>query len=1482
MHRSYHSALNNSLTLHRPAARSSITPSQPWREALVCLGALVVFLPALQALDPAKTVFQFNCHNWTREAGLPADKISTVAQTLDGYIWLGSQNGLVRFDGLEFTVIPINLPQAQGQDIRQLDLAADGRLWFSVRQGGYGSFDGETFSAIGDPRWTAPGMYSNTIHADRNGAIWTGSSSGWGRWMPGKPDQTCFDVLLGNVMVFAEDPAGLIWMGTAERGLLYWAGGKFELFPDEELKKENIRAIATDAGGDLWVGTGRGLRRYDAQYRLKQIYFPNVETMALLIDRHGVLWAGTNELGLARYANDEFSFLRKADGLGSDSVTSLLEDREGSLWIGTVDGLSQLSDLKFPIYSTKEGLIKGDALAVAASPKGGLWISTSSGASYFDGKTFRNYSDDSLLPNHYVRRVFEAKNGDIYLADGDKNINVLSGDRLAVRYVNDSWPEAFAEDAEGLIGGIGPKLVRFRHGKIQPFAFRGAEPLLDWVNDICVAKDDALWVATNNGLFRIKDGNFEQWSTASGLSANRVHYVVEDADGVMWAGMPTGMARIKDHHIKNITMEAGLPDGRLYVIVPDDYGFFWVASGRGLFRVSRESLNAFADGKSARVQCESFDGLESVKFSDRTEQGFTGAKSLDGRIWFPNPRGVVMIDPAHYFTNKIAPQVHIEKVYADGRELKGKDSAVLAVGARRVEIFFSALSYVAPQKTYVRYRLDGFDHEWIEAGTHRSAVYSNLKPGRYTFTVQAANADGVWNTAGDNFNVELPAPFYARFWFYALCGVAVALALFGDYRWKVRHLNTLQMKLKRENDLLEIKVGQRTDELANSLSLLKATLDSTADGILAIQLSSQVISYNRQFVAMWRMPPELVGKTGYAELRAFTVTQVKDPAHYAAMIETIFASPEKEAFDVVELKDGRLFESYCKPQRVAGQNVGVVIDYRDITERKRAEAAIAEASAFLESLLTTTLDQMYFKDRDSRFVRYSEALVQRHGLRSREALRGKTDFDLLPEAQARTYAAEEQEIIRTGRPVIDRLDKNIGAHGESAWTMTTKTPWRDACGNIIGTFGITRDVTAVKEAEIRLAHERDLLRALLDGSPDQIYFKDLQSRFVKTSSAQAIHFGLRSPADLVGRTDFDFFTDEHARPAYEDEQAIIRTGRPLIGKVEKESWQDGRETWAITSKMPLRNEAGAIIGTIGISKDITQLKQAEAKLEIVNKQLLESSRQAGMAEVATGVLHNVGNVLNSVNVSATLVADQLRHTQAGNIAKLAALFAEHKADLVAFLTTNPRGQMIPAYLATLANELANEQTAIIAEVDDLRKNVAHIKDIVAMQQAHAGSSGVIETVAVPDLTEEALRINADALARHGIRTIRDYRARPTVTTDRHKVMQILINLLRNAKQACNESGRPDKQITVRLSCDDHVVKIAIIDNGVGIPEENLTRIFNHGFTTKKEGHGFGLHSGALAAKELGGVLHVESGGPGRGATFILELPAIPPPAPTIP
>ncbi|MFC5453517.1 sensor histidine kinase [Prosthecobacter fluviatilis] len=285
-----------------------------------------------------------------------------------------------------------------------------------------------------------------------------------------------------------------------------------------------------------------------------------------------------------------------------------------------------------------------------------------------------------------------------------------------------------------------------------------------------------------------------------------------------------------------------------------------------------------------------------------------------------------------------------------------------------------------------------------------------------------------------------------------------------------------------------------------------------------------------------------------------------------------------------------------------------------------------------------------------------------------------------------------------------------------------------------------------------------------------------------------------------------------------------------------------------------------------------QVVERTAELSKTQAELLETSRLAGMAEVATSVLHNVGNVLNSVGVSAELATGKVRDFRISSLKNVAEMLQQHEADLPAFLTTDPRGKMLPDYLLKLATHLAEPQKVILHEMQMLQKNIDHIKEIVSMQQRYARGTGVVEVLSVADLIEDSIRINAASFSRHEVSVAREIAPVPPLKTDRHKVMQILVNLLSNAKHALDHS-EGERLMTVRVVLNQEgMLEISVMDNGVGISPENLKRIFSHGFTTKKMGHGFGLHSGALAARELGGTLKAHSDGVGRGATFTLTLP----------
>lgn len=358
------------------------------------------------------------------------------------------------------------------------------------------------------------------------------------------------------------------------------------------------------------------------------------------------------------------------------------------------------------------------------------------------------------------------------------------------------------------------------------------------------------------------------------------------------------------------------------------------------------------------------------------------------------------------------------------------------------------------------------------------------------------------------------------------------------------------------------------------------------------------------------------------------------------------------------------------------------------------------------------------------------------------------------------------------------------------------------------------------------------------------------------------------------------FWEEKLHP--QDAAKAIRTSHDMAARAQPYTCEyrmiaaDGRTVWIRESGTVLV-EKGQPVAMRGIFLDVTRQKMDSEQLDKLNRQLMSTSRLAGMTEVATGVLHNVGNVLNSVSVAATVVVERLRRSKLANLRRATTLLREQNGRLVEFLTTDPKGKVLPEYLATVADQLTGEQEKLIAKMNSVGQHIQHIKEIVAMQQTYAKVSGVYEDLPLAGLVEDALRMNVAAFDRHSIELVREFDDNtPLVHVDRHKVLQILINLFRNAKYAMDAHGGHAKRLVVRVgrACPD-TAKITIADNGIGIAPDNLTRIFNHGFTTKKDGHGFGLHSGANAAKEMGGTLTAHSDGLGKGAEFTLKLPAAP-------
>ncbi|HTX04490.1 MAG TPA: PAS domain S-box protein [Steroidobacteraceae bacterium] len=547
------------------------------------------------------------------------------------------------------------------------------------------------------------------------------------------------------------------------------------------------------------------------------------------------------------------------------------------------------------------------------------------------------------------------------------------------------------------------------------------------------------------------------------------------------------------------------------------------------------------------------------------------------------------------------------------------------------------------------------------------------------------------------------------------------------------------------------------------------------------------------------------------------------------------------------------------------------------------EALLGETGPqHIEKLFRNTVEDapvgIAFADREGRYRYCNRAFCAMLGYDAEE-LKSESMASLTHGADVQSTTAGLERLWSGEIAHLDVEKRYLRKNGGALWVHATTSLVNGGGPRPECSVEFLLDISAQKQMAAALLQNQTLLATVIAELPIALLACDVRGQVTHHNRAAAELLGIpaEETVNAVPRNPYpltaEVYLADGITPVPREDRPLART---LLGEKVRDAEfvivrPDGVRRTVLSSAQRLVGRAGQPLGALAVIEDITERRLAEEELERVHKQLLVASRQAGMAEVATNVLHNVGNVLNSVNVSASIVSERLRKSKGAGLARVAALLSEHAPDLTTFLTGS-QGAHLPVYLQELAADLIAERDAASAELAVLRGNVEHIKEIVAMQQSYARRGGVTEMVDIRTLVEDSLRMNEGAFSRHGVTLVRDFQEVPLITVDKHKVLQILVNVIRNAKYACDASGGAEKRVTVRVRATNSTMLIAVIDTGVGIPPENLERIFSHGFTTRKDGHGFGLHSCALAAKDLGGSLTGESVGLGQGATFTLTLP----------
>ena len=834
-----------------PGARRNVPRTRSYRSwehqiALACIFLFVaVCRPAWGSLDPDKPIRQYIHQNWQTAQGLPQNSVLALAQTQDGFLWLGTEEGLVRYDGIRFTIFDKHALGVQTNQVQALYVDHNQNLWIGTSVGGLSCFSHGKF--IG---YTARpgGLSSNSIRAfyeDKNGALWIGTDGGGLNRVQNGHFQvfTKADGLTdNNIIALSGDENGTLWIGT-HAGLSRYAGGKFSTFTEEGLGNEVIRSVLVDRHNVVWVGTSDGLIRISGdgatRFTTKDGLITNA-IFSLYEDHAGTLWIGTGTGGVNRYVKGKIDSYTDTEGLAYKDVFAILEDREGSLWIGTAGGgLTCLKRGSFTTFSKEDGLISDMILAVYQDSAGAMWLGSDQGLMRWKNGQVSSYSTKQGLPDNYVFSVTQDRAGSMWIGTR-RGLARLKDGKITAFTAKDGLASDFVmctyADHEGNVWiGTRHGLSRFDGRHFVTYTTRDGLSS-SFVMALYEDNDGALWIGTNGGgVNKFKNGVFRSYMSRDGLSSDVIFSVYGEPDGTLWlATNGGGLNRLRHDKVTIYTTIKGLYDDGIFEILDDKLGHFWITCNRGVFEVSKKQLNDFAEGRIAAITSTVYgtaDGMKSRECNGSFQPA--GWRTAEGRLYFPTTGGLAAVDPAHLYQDKVPPTVVMGRVLVDNKLVSFDKPLVVPPGKGQLEFEFTAPSFISPEKINFRYMLEGFDKDWNQAGTRRVAYYTNIPHGEYQFRVQAGIQD-LWSTNGPVVELTLRPYFYQTTTFtiiVVLAGVSFCAAVYwlrvSQLKARERKLLLLvnertfalqesERQLRHSRDELELRVQERTSELVDA------------------------------------------------------------------------------------------------------------------------------------------------------------------------------------------------------------------------------------------------------------------------------------------------------------------------------------------------------------------------------------------------------------------------------------------------------------------------------------------------------------------------------------------------------------------------------------------------------------------------------------------------------------------------------------------
>jgi signal transduction histidine kinase/ligand-binding sensor domain-containing protein len=734
---------------------------------------------------------------WHSANGLPSDAVIDILPSRDGYLWVATRRGPVRFDGSRFQSFG-----SSAYDTTALCEDREGRIWVGTWGNGVRALtDGTPASTDGTPAHftSRQGLGSDivlSLAADPAGGLWVGLKDGGLARVEGgrvKSYRRADGLPSDTVWALEHDSANALWISTT-LGLARFQGGRLEPLATVERQFE-AHALAQDPTGALWVG-GRGGLRVLRQGRVSAPHPAGLSAHAFVLSLQASasgLWVGTDD-GLYHPDGERFRHVPLADPHANEVVRALREDREGNLWIGTRNGLFRLRQSPFRTHGRAGGLANEYVQTVMEDRAGAIWAGTHGGLHRWRDGDWTNYTTRDGLPSDRVRALHEGTRGRIWVGT-QKGLAAVQDGRVTrpafARPLSGLSVRAILEDRGGRLWvGTASGAWRMERGKLGRVTLEDRPD--EAVNAIHEDARGRVWLGTSTGLHVFVDGQLRPvpglWGDdAQERSARAITTIHEDSAGTLWIGSYRGLYSLRDGRVVSHHEGEALPQASLYHIAEDRHGYFWLSSREGLFRVLKEDLEEGAGGRRPRGQRYGrADGMKTNECTGNTQP--SGWTTRDGRLLIPTIRGLLELDPERIPDNQRPPPVLVEEFLADGKPVTAGGGARLSPGVERIEVRYTAPSFVAPEKIRFRYQLEGFDHDWRDSGQQRTAVYTSLAPGSYTFRVTACNNDGVWNEGGASFAFELLPRFHQTAWFYAAC-LATAGVLAGSlHRLRLRHL----------------------------------------------------------------------------------------------------------------------------------------------------------------------------------------------------------------------------------------------------------------------------------------------------------------------------------------------------------------------------------------------------------------------------------------------------------------------------------------------------------------------------------------------------------------------------------------------------------------------------------------------------------------------------------------------------------------------